>query len=247
MTAQEADLPDSLLEGHKANRLLASLPPGALSLMADNLRQTSIARGVVLYEPGEPVDEIYFPQTGLISLMVVTKDGGAIETSTVGREGGVGLQRGLGPRRSFTRAAVRIGGSLSIIRGNRFEQLAQAHQPVRDMIGRYTEVCLAEAQQVAACNAVHDASSRLARWLLQCSDRTGSQRLLLTQEFVAQMLNVRRTTVTLMAQALQREDLIEYSRGKITILDRKGLEACACECYRVARHDKLPLMIGVKT
>jgi CRP-like cAMP-binding protein len=113
------------------------------------------------------------------------------------------------------------------------------------MITRYTEVLWAEAQQIAACNAIHDTSSRLCRWLLQTFDRVHSSQLPLTQDFVAQMLGVRRTTVTLLAQELQNKGAIRYSRGNITILDRGALEACACECYRVIQQEKLPLKIGV--
>ncbi|MEJ2377591.1 MAG: Crp/Fnr family transcriptional regulator [Pseudolabrys sp.] len=239
-------MPATLMEGHSANRLLAALPSKTLALMAADLRQISIAQGELIYEPGDPMNDVYFPQTGLISLLVVTKDGSAIEATAVGCEGAVGLHRGWGPRRSFTRAAIQIGGKFSTIRANRFEQFARTDEPVRSMIGCYIELCLAEAQQIAVCNAVHDASLRLARWLLQCADRTRSEQLPLTQEFLAQMLNVRRTTVTLMAQELQQKGLIRYSRGKITIHNRKGLEARACDCYPIIRHDRLPAMIGVK-
>jgi CRP-like cAMP-binding protein len=114
------------------------------------------------------------------------------------------------------------------------------------MITRYTEVLWAEAQQLAACNAVHEASARLCRWLLQTSDRIGSQTLPLTQELIAQMLGVRRTTVTIMAQALQSQGAITYMRGRVSILDREKLEHCACECYAVVQQEKLPLKIGVK-
>lgn len=232
--------------GHQDNRLLAALPPEMLTLMGNDLHQLSLSPGAVLYQPGEAIDDIYFPQTGMISLLVITKGGGAIEASTVGREGAVGLQRGLGARRSFTRATAQIGGRFSTITAVRFECIVRDYAPLRDLIGRYTEVALAEAHQITACNATHNASSRLARWLLQCADRTGNEKLPLTQEFLAQMLGVRRTTVTLLAQALQRRGLIKYSRGQITILDRDGLEKNACECYPVIRYDKLPLSLGVK-
>jgi CRP-like cAMP-binding protein len=111
---------------------------------------------------------------------------------------------------------------------------------------RYTEMLWAEAQQNAACNAIHDGYSRLCRWLLQCADRTGSEQLLLTQEFLAEMLGVRRTTVTLLAQELQKRGILRYSRGRITILDRAELEACACECYGAVKHDTLSQRIGIK-
>ena len=237
---------DSVAQSHGNNRLLAAMSPETLALMGRDLRAISLTQGASIYEPGDPLDEIYFPQTGMISLLVVTKDGGSIETATVGREGAVGLHRGLGARRSFTRANTQIAGRFSVIRAAQFAPIVREDAALRDLIARYTEVLWAEAQQIAACNAVHDASSRLCRWLLQSADRIGSHKVTLTQEFLAQMLGVRRTTVTLLAQSIQKKGLIKYSRGQITILDRPGLEACACECYDVIRHDKLPLKIGVK-
>jgi CRP-like cAMP-binding protein len=181
----------------------------------------------------------------LISLLVVTRNGNSIEATTVGREGAVGLHGALGKRRSFTRATTQIGGTFSIIPALRFEQMLNSSAPVRDLIFRYTEVLWAEAQQTAACNAAHDASSRLSRWLLQTADRTGSDNLPLTQDYLAEMVGVRRTTITLLAGAMQLKGFIRYRRGRIIILDRKGLEASACECYHVIHHDNLPLMIGV--
>jgi len=199
----------------------------------------------VIFEAGAPLDVIYFPQSGLISLLVVTKNGSNVETSTVGREGALGLHGALGKRRSYTRAIAQISGSFFSIRASRFEQIVNEDSAVRDLISRYTEILWAEAQQIAACNAVHDAASRLCRWLLQNADRIDSDNLPLTQEFLAQVLGVRRTTVSLLAQELQKHDLIKYGRGRIVILDREGLQACACECYHVLQHDTLPLAIGV--
>jgi CRP-like cAMP-binding protein len=205
----------------------------------------SLAQGAVIYEAGASVDDIYFPQTGMISLLVITRAGGMIETATVGREGAVGLQRGLGGRRSLTRATTQIGGMFSTIHGSRFAQHVEGSPPLRHLISQYTEVLWAEAQQLAACNAAHGASARLCRWLLQTADRVGSDRLPLTQEYLAQMVGIRRTTVTLLAQALQARGLIRYRRGNIELLDRTSLEECACECYHVIRQDKLPSTIGV--
>jgi CRP-like cAMP-binding protein len=128
----------------------------------------------------------------------------------------------------------------------RFEYATSRSAALRDLIRRYTEVHLAEAQQNAACNAIHDGSSRLCRWLLQCADRSGSEQLLLTQECLAEMLRVRRTTVTLLAQELQKRGILRYSRGRITILDRAALEACACECYDAIRHENFSFKIGIE-
>jgi CRP-like cAMP-binding protein len=209
------------------------------------LKQVPLAQGEVVFEPGAPLNQIYFPQSGLISLLIITKDGGSVEASTVGREGAVGLHGGLGKRTSFTRATTQIGGTFSVIGASRFGEIADGNATVRDLISRYTEVLWAEAQQLTACNVLHDASSRLSRWLLQSADRTGDDNLMLTQEYLALMVGVRRTTITLLAQAMQEKGLIRYRRGRIVILDRPGLEACACECYHVIRHDRLPHTLGM--
>src|SRR5215831_2973201 len=193
---------------HRENRLLATLSGETLALLEPELKATSVAQGVVFLEPGDSIDRVYFPQSGMISLLIVGRDGEMVEVSTVGREGALGLYRGLGGRLSFTRS---------------------------------TEVLLAEAQQLAACNAIHDASSRLCRWLLQCADHINSPQLPLTQEFLAQMLGVRRTTVTLLAQEIQKRGAVKYSRGKMTILNRRMLEDGACECYEVMQRQRLAL------
>src|SRR5262249_3004415 len=175
----------------------------------------------------------------------VTTNGNMIEASTIGREGAVGLNGGLGGRRSFTRAIVQIAGRFSVIPARSFQKVVLGSLALPRILPRYTQELRAEAQQLVACNAIHDASSRLCRWLLQSADRINSDQLPLTQEFLAQMLGVRRTTVTLLAQELQRKGVIKCSRGRVTILDRKGLQACACECYDVIQQEKLPRKIGV--
>ena len=224
---------DTYVQSHRDNRLLAAFAPKAFELMRPDLRSISLKQGHELYEPGDDIDQIYFPQSGLLSLLIVTKDGRFFETSTVGREGGVGLHAGLGPRCSLTRANVQIAGQFSVIRADRFASIVQDNPALRDFISRYIELLWEEAQQIAACNAGHDASERLCRWLLQCADRIGSDTITLTQEFLAQMLGVRRTTVTILAKSLQDEGVIKYRRGRIQILDRERLKRCACECYHV--------------
>jgi CRP-like cAMP-binding protein len=236
---------DAAAKRHRDNRLLAALPPDTLALLERDLRQVSLQQGAILLEPGDRLEDIYFPQTGLISLSVLGKHGGAIDTATIGREGAVGLHGGLGGRRSFTRATTQIGGRFSAIRAERFAHIANGSAPVRDLILCYTEVLLAEAQQISACNTMHGAEARLCRWLLQCADRAEREELPLTQDSLARMLGIRRTTVTLLAQALQVRSLIRYRRGHIVLLDRKGLEECACECYDITRHEKLAPALGV--
>jgi CRP-like cAMP-binding protein len=239
-------LTDGLTKVHQDNRLLKALPGELLELMGSDLRQISLSRGRAIYEPGQPVDQIYFPQSGMISLLVVGKDGATVETGTVGREGAVGLHSAVGARVSFNRATIQVSGKFSVIRATAFARAAKDHAAVRQLIAAYTEILWAEAQQIAACNALHGGPARLCRWLLQVADRTGSDSLPLTQELVAEMLGVRRTTVTLLAQTLKRRGVIEYSRGHITILDREQLKHGACECYSVMQQDKLPLTLGVQ-
>jgi CRP-like cAMP-binding protein len=228
--------PTNVLNKPTGNRLLAALPEQAIAHLAPDLRQVTLPQGVVCYGAGDPIDQVYFPQTGMISLLVTTGgDGAMVETSSVGREGAVGVQCGNGPCLSFTRAIVQIGGNFLIISAPRFEAATSRSAELRELMFAYIETLWAEAQQIAACNAIHDGSSRLCRWLLQCANRTGSDRVPLTQEFLAEMPGVRRTTVTLLAQELQRRGILRYSRGRITILDRAALEACACDCYEVIR------------
>jgi CRP-like cAMP-binding protein len=185
-----------------------------------DLRLLTLPQGVVCYGPGNPIDQVYFPHTGMISLLVTTGEGDMVETSSIGRDGAVGLRWGFGPRRSFARATVQIPGKFSAISAARFEYSTSRNAALRDLIVSYNEVQLAEAQQNAACNGIHDGSSRLCRRLLQCADRTGNEQLLLTQELLAEMLGVRRTTVTLLAQELRKGGKVRYSRGRIAILNR---------------------------
>jgi CRP-like cAMP-binding protein len=228
---------------HQRNRLLGAFPPDVLAQLEDELRPVPLAQGSLIFEAGEPIEHVYFPQTGLISLMIVTKDGGPVETSIVGREGAAGLHRGFGERRSFTRANVQVSGAFTVLRADHFQQIVNESAAVRDLIARHTEVLWAEAQQLAACNALHDAGARLCRWLLHVADRAGGDHVPLTQEFLAQMLGVRRTTVTFLAQTMQVKGTIKYSRGHIVILNRPQLAASACECYHIVRH--LPAALGM--
>lgn len=235
----------NVTNGENGNRILASLPPAAMQALQREMKTRTLEQGHVLFEPGAPLDTVYFPHTGMISLLVLTREGGAIETGTVGKEGAVGLHGILGERLSFTRATTQLAGKFSTIPSSRLARLMTEAPDLRMVIQKYTEVLWAETQQTTACNAAHDAAARLARWLLQSADRTGNDNVALTQDYIAQMLGVRRTTVTLLAQALQNEGVIAYSRGQIKILDRAALEARSCECYRVMKRDRLMPAIGI--
>jgi len=228
-----------------SNRLLRALPREPLALLEQDLRQVSLTQGLVCFEAGKAIDQVYFPLTGMISLLVATGDGEMVETGTIGCEGAAGLQCGLGESYSYGLATVQIPGNFATITAKRFREVASSSLPIRDLIYRYTEILWSEAQQSAACNAVHAGSARLCRWLLRTADCIDSNVILLTQEYLADMLGVRRTTVTLLAQELQSRGAIRYTRGRIHILDRGALEARACECYQAIKQNNLLLEIGV--
>ena len=224
---------DSVVNGR--NRLLAAFSHSDISLLAPDLKDVSLVQGDVLQEAGEATKYVYFPQTGMISLLAVMQNGSAVETATVGREGAAGAMSGLGSRIAPHRSVVQIEGSASRIAVARFEAAVNRSASVKDLVVRYNDALMMMVQQSAGCNALHALESRLCRWLLQTRDRNDSDRLPLTQEFLSQMLGVRRTTLTLIARELQAAGLIRYRRGLIDILDRRGLEAKACECYAVIR------------
>jgi CRP-like cAMP-binding protein len=223
-------------EPNKRNCLLATLRLAELSLLKDNLKEVALDQGTMLHEEGELIEHVYFPHSGMISLLAVMPEGEAIETATVGREGVVGATSGQRPHRAFSRAVVQVAGAASRITISRFQAAVRQSEVITDLVTRYNEALLAQVQQSAACNALHQVEARLCRWLLQVRDRIESDSLPLTQEFLSQMLGVRRTTVTAVAGTLQATGLIRYHRrGHIDILDRRGLEETACGCYEIVR------------
>jgi CRP-like cAMP-binding protein len=214
------------------NKLLAALPRDQLDLLAPHLSTRQLAQGVVLLETGDEFDEVYFPHSGMLSLLVVMSDGKAIETATVGREGVVGAMAGLGLYKSSVRVVVQLPVAVTTIAASQFRKAVDHSHEVRDLCIRYNEALLAQARVTAACNALHPVESRFCRWLLQSADRAESSTVQLTQEFLAEMLGVRRTSVTEVASNIQKLGAITYSRGTIQIIDRAALEGLACECYR---------------
>ena len=174
--------------GRWGNRLLRALPHETLALMEPDLTRTALAQGAVCFGAGQRIDHVYFPLTGMISLVVATGDGEIVETGTIGCEGAAGLQSGFGESHSYCDATVQIAGDFATIAAVRFKQLASNGAPIRDLIFRYTEVLWSEAQQSVACNAVHAGTARLCRWLLQTADRIDSNHIPLTQEYLAGIL-----------------------------------------------------------
>ena len=214
------------------NKLLSSLPRDQFDLLAPHLITESLEQGKVLTEAGDEVDYIYFPQYGMLSLLAVLKDGKAIETATVGREGVVGAMAGLGLYKSLVRVVVQLPIEVTKISASRFRKAVAASDAIRNLCIQYNEVLLSQARVTAACNAMHVIEARFCRWLLQTADRAASDTVNLTQEFLAEMLGVRRTSVTEVASKVQSAGVINYSRGVINILDRPALERMSCECYQ---------------
>jgi CRP-like cAMP-binding protein len=214
------------------NKLLSSLPRDQFDLLAPHLVTHSLAQGLVLIEPGDEFDCVYFPHYGMLSLLVVLKDGKAIETATVGCEGVVGAMAGLGMYRSLVRVVVQLPMGITKISATQFRKAAAGSDAIRDLCIQYNEVLLSQARVTASCNAMHVIEARFCRWLLQSADRAGSSTVNLTQEFLAEMLGVRRTSVTEVASRIQSFGAINYSRGVINILDRPAVEKMSCECYQ---------------
>jgi CRP-like cAMP-binding protein len=213
------------------NKLLTSLPRLDFDRLFPHLTMVPLQQGTVLAEAGDEVDHIYFPHYGTLSLLAVLRDGKAIETATVGREGVVGAMAGLGLHKSLVRVVVQMPTACSKVAATHFRTVAAASEPVRNLCIRYNEVLLSQARVTAACNALHSIEARFCRWLLQCADRATSDTIPLTQEFLAEMLGVRRTSVTEVASKVQSVGAITYSRGMIRILDRSGLMRMSCECH----------------
>jgi len=213
------------------NKLLASLPRDHFDRLLPHLSTVVLPQGDILVEAGDEVDQIYFPHYGMLSLLAVLRDGKAIETATVGREGVVGAMAGLGLYKSLVRVVVQMPLACGKIAATHFRTVAAISDPVRNLAIRYNEVLLSQARVTAACNALHSIEARFCRWLLQCADRAGSETVPLTQEFLAEMLGVRRTSVTEVASKVQSAGAIAYSRGVINILDRSALMRMSCECY----------------
>jgi CRP-like cAMP-binding protein len=219
----------------KRNRLLVTLPDSDLALLTAHLENVALNAGTILHGPGEPISNVYFPCDGIISLLSVMQDGDAVETASVGREGAIGVVSGFGLRRSSSRAVVQVSGRACRIPATQFRRAAELSQAIRDFIVHYGETLTIQVQQAGACNALHGVEERLSRWLLQTHDRVDADIVRLTHDVLSQTLGVRRPTVTVIAQKLQDAGLIRYHRGNTEILDRPGLEARACECYRSIR------------
>jgi CRP-like cAMP-binding protein len=217
------------------NRILRQLPTPELDALHPRLTLIELKPKAVLHQPGDTVEHVYFPLAGMVSLLAVMRTGEAIETGIIGTDGVVGGATAIDGAHSFGQATVQIEGSALRMSRSHFVNAYNGHEKLRRLVNRYQAILLAQAQQNAACHALHTVSGRLCRWLLQARDTLGTDQIDLTQEFLSHMLGVRRNTVSLEAHTLQKAGMIRYVRGRITIVDRAGLEGCACECYSVIR------------
>jgi CRP-like cAMP-binding protein len=217
------------------NQLLAALPFRDWDILKGHFQQATLPLGQVLLREGEAFNKIYFPTSGVISTVAIFESGMAAEMATTGREGMVGVGAILDSDTSLSHQVVQIAGSALIIPAGRLRHFQTQMPGFRKTLSAYAQAFLVQVMQSVACNGVHSVEERLARWLLMCHDRAGTDRFNLTQEFLAVLIGVSRPTINLAARTLQRAGLIEYRRGLITISDREGLEASSCECYGIIR------------
>jgi CRP-like cAMP-binding protein len=215
------------------NALLRAISDEDFDRLRPHLHEVKLDLGDLLYAPFDPVPFVCWVETGLLSIVASSPEGQSVETSMIGREGAGGLVEACGQGVSYLTVLVQMPGRGWRAPASACRDLAEQSPTFRRMVWRYTEIMLAEARQSVVCQAMHSVEGRCARWLLESRDRSGiGDRLPLTQEYLAAMLGVQRTTVNPIAGALQRRGLIQYSRGRIDIVDGAGLEQAACDCRR---------------
>ena len=226
------------------NHLLSSLPAAVSDEILPHLKSVDLKQGDTLFEFGDTVSRVYFPHSGVVSLVIGLATGEMIETGMIGRDSLVGGSSALDGNISLNKAIVKIAGAASVLQVDRLRQIANEHIEFRTTLIRHEQAILVQAQQSAACNISHTLEARLARWLLRCRDLMGSDDLVLTQEFIGQMLGVRRTSVSIVAGTLQQAGLVRYRRGHIHIADLEGLLEAACECYQAVKTQSDRLLNG---
>ena len=219
------------------NHLLAALPREEYERILPHLRHVSFKLGEVVYESGVQMEHIYFPTTAIISLLYLMENGASAEMGMAGREGLVGVALFMGGNTMPNRAVVQSAGGAVRMRAQMLRDEFARGGAFQRLLLRYTQALLTQMSQTAVCNRLHAIEQQLCRWLLLSHDRLDSDELVLTQELIANMLGVRREGVTAAAGRLQEQGLISYVRGRIQILDRGGLEASACECYKVVKDE----------
>jgi len=218
-----------------ANGILQRLSDKTLALIVPHLRNVKLAQGTILHEAGEAITTVYFPLSGMVSILAVLQSGQAIEAGVIGREGFIGGYVGVRGWRPFGHAVMQMSGEAMVLNVRHFKRAYDASDEFRSLVNGYQLVMYFQAQQTAACQALHRVEARMCRWLLHAQDVVGGDTLNLTQEILSRMLGVRRTSVSGSANKLQADGLVSYKRGVIRILDRNGLEESSCECYGAVR------------
>ncbi len=219
------------------NHLLAALPPADFARMKVGLKLVPMPLGDVLYESGSHQRRVYFPTTAIVSLLYMMADGASAEIAVVGNEGIIGVSLFMGGETTPSRAVVQSAGHAYQLTGRRLKDEFNRGGAMQHLLLRYTQALLTQMAQTAVCNRHHSLDQQLCRWLLLSLDRLVGVELVMTQELIANMLGVRREGVTEAAGRLQKAGLIKYSRGRITVLDRTGLEKRTCECYAVVKKE----------
>jgi CRP-like cAMP-binding protein len=219
------------------NRLLSALSRDLQIRLLPRMEKVSLTVRQLLFEANEPITHVYFPLSGSMSLIIALDGGESVEIATIGNEGMVGTAVFLGADRGPMRAVCQVAGQALKMRSESFRHSIAEHPDLADVVRRFTQRLINQIAQTTACNQVHSVQQRMCRWLLMTHDRVGADEFHLTQELLAQMLGVRRPSVTVAAGLLQRDGLINYQRGRIRIADRAGLEGASCRCYQAVRED----------
>ena len=239
-----AKSPRAAAQSPKENQLLAAMPEADYQALAPSLERVAMPLGQAVYESGGPQGYVYFPTSSIVSLLYVLADGATAEIAVTGNEGLVGIALFMGGETTPSRAVVQSAGQGYRLSAKLLKKEFERAGPLQHLLLRYTQALITQMTQTAVCNRHHSVDQQLCRWLLLSLDRLPSNRLVMTQELIANMLGVRREGVTEAAGKLQAEGLIEYSRGKITVVDRERLEARVCECYSVVKREYDRLLPG---
>jgi CRP-like cAMP-binding protein len=224
------------------NKLLSTLPRNVFDALRPDLVHVELQVRTQIYAPEDEVEWVYFPSSGMISMLQSTADSRGIELATLGREGALGTMAGFGLNRALAASVVQMPLTAVKISALNFRKHVSQYASVQEMALKSSEVILAQTQITAACNALHNVEQRFCRWLLQTWDRSENDTITLTQEFLGEMLGVRRTSVTEIASKMQAEGFIRYRRGLIEVLDQAGLEQRSCDCFHAVRHAEKTIM-----
>src|SRR3954467_11818794 len=225
-----------------ANMILSSLSASDAAALRPHLKATHLQQKIVLYEAGDTIDSVYFPTSAVVSLVVALATGEMTEAAMVGKDGAVGIASALDGKVSLSRAIVQLGGDAMVCEPTAFRSAALQSEKLISKIMRHEQTLFAQAQQSTACMANHEVEARLCRWLLRARDLSGSDHLPFTQEFLAEMLGVRRTSVTSVAHTLQEAGTIKYTRGRIEVLNVEALRDSACACYETVKEQYSQLL-----